>query len=243
MSDTGLTVLKVKDVKKKEHPLDKTLNPVLPRHPFLELIVAPPKSGKSNLIINKLLNTNFYDANEYWDQVYFISPSQLHDETVKHYVPKIDGVIRISEVEEIMNLQFILDNIVKGQKELLKEKKDMERILIVLDDCVSFLKPCAVLATKYRHVSLSFIIVSQSFRSIPLIVRNCASSVIFFKLHNQRELDKIQEEYGDNYSKDFMSLAKYATAKQYDFSFLNNETMQMFHNYDQLLVDAASDEN
>ncbi len=43
----SLDVLKLKDVKKKINKLDDKLHPHLPRHAFLMLMIAPPRSGKS----------------------------------------------------------------------------------------------------------------------------------------------------------------------------------------------------
>jgi hypothetical protein len=236
----SLEVLKVKEVKKKIHPLDKTLNPALPQHPFLQLLVAPPRSGKTSLLLNLLFNNNFYNADDYWHEVWYISPTQLFDSTCCHYLPKLSNIIQIHDPEEIMNLEEILREIIKGQKKLHKEGEEMKRIYIILDDCVSYLKPISVLATKYRHHHLSISIVSQSFRSIPLIVRNCANSVIFFHLNNMRELEKIDDEYGSNYCSDFIELAKKYTEKKYNFIHLNNDKMIMYHNFSDIIKDCSA---
>ena len=59
---SSLQVLKVKDPKKKINKLDEKLHAHLPRHAFLMLLVAPPRSGKSALIANLLANKSFYNA-------------------------------------------------------------------------------------------------------------------------------------------------------------------------------------
>jgi len=240
----SLEVLKVKDVKKKIHRLDKTLNPALPQHPFLQLLVAPPRSGKTNLLMNILFNNNYYNADEYWDEVVYISPTQLFCSTCSHYLPKLENVVQIHDPEEIVNLESILREIIDGQKKLHKEGEDMKRIYIVLDDCVSYLKPISVLATKYRHHHLSISIVSQSFRSIPLVVRNCANSIIVFHLNNMRELEKIDDEYGSNYTEDFIPLAIKHTERKYSFIHLNNDKMKITSGFENVICDAeAKDED
>ena len=239
MSNKSLKVLKVKDFKKVEHPLDKDLPDLLPRHPYFNITCAGPRQGKTCLLMNKIFGTHMYNGQEYFDTIYFISPSQMHDQTCCHILPKFDNVIRIHEVEDIMNLKSILEHIVKGQKDLIKKDEEMERILIILDDCVSFLKPIEVLSTKYRHVGLSFEINVQSFRSCPLLIRNCASSMTFFKLHNMREMEKIDEEFGQNYTADFIPLAQSVTNEKYNFVFMNHDKMIMYKNFDEVLIDAT----
>tara|TARA_R110000868_G_scaffold2397_3_gene17843 strand:- start:1209 stop:1949 length:741 start_codon:yes stop_codon:yes gene_type:complete len=242
MNDTNkkLEVLKVKDVKKKTHPLDKKLHVNLPRHPFLQLMVAPPKSGKSNLIMNMLFNVEFYNAQEYWEEVMFISPTAEFDNTLKNFLPELENCIRITDPEEIVNLEGILREICRGQVELKKKDEPMKRILIIMDDCISFLKPIAVLCSKYRHYNLSIIITSQSFRSIPLITRNCAGSLIMFHLNSGKELEKITEEHGDNFSTDFETIARKYTEHKYEFIMLNNEEMRITHGFNEVICDAQA---
>lgn len=236
----SLDVLKVKDIKKKNHPLDLKLHEALPRHPFLQLIIAPPRSGKTNLLCNILFNENYYKADKYWDTIYYISPTQKFDATCKHYLPKMESIIQISEVEDIMNLETILQHIIDGQKKLFKKGEDMERIYIILDDAISYLKPISVLATKYRHHHISISIVSQNFRSIPLMIRNCANSIIVFHLNNMKEVEKIDDEYGENHCEDFISLLQKYTEKKYSFIHIDNDKMKIYSGFDNLICDSEA---
>ena len=236
----SLDVLKVKDVKGKKHPLDLNLHEALPRHPFLQLYVAPPRSGKTNLLMNVLFNENYYKADKYFDTVYYISPTQLFDKTCKYYLPMMKNIVQISQVEDIMNLETILQHIIDGQKKLFKKGEEMDRILIVMDDCVSYLKPIAVLATKYRHHNLSIAIVSQNFRSIPLIVRNCANSVVVFHLNNMKEVEKLNDEYGENHTADFIPMMLEHTAKKYSFIHIDNERMKIYSGFENLICDSEA---
>ncbi|MEI7674415.1 MAG: hypothetical protein WCI60_01645 [bacterium] len=231
-----LEILKVKDVKNHTHKLDKTLNPVLPRHPFMECIIAPPRSGKTCFLMNKIFRLY---PDDYFDEIIYVSPSQLHDNTCKELLPKKENLIQISETDDILNLDTLIGELIKSQKKLVKEEEPMKRIWLILDDCVSFLKPVAVLATRYRHAGLSISVVSQSFRSIPLLIRNCANVIIFFHLNSKRELEKMDEEYGSNYCSDFMELAEKYTKEKYNFLYLNNDKMEMYHNFTELIKDCS----
>ena len=236
-----LEVLKVKDPKKKIHPLDKKLHPNLPRHPFLQLLIAPPKAGKSNLIMNMLFNQQFYDAQEYWHEVIYISPTADYDHTLKNFLPMLENCVRITDPEEIVNLESIFREICRGQTELRKKNEEMKRILVVLDDCVGFMdKSLGILCSKYRHFGLTLILTSQSFRSIPLITRNCAGSLIMFHLNSGKELEKINEEWGENFTPDFESIARKYTEHKYEFIMLNQESMKITHGFNEVIVDAEA---
>jgi len=117
----------------------------------------------------------------------------------------------------------------------------MKRILICMDDCCGFMdKSLALLTTKYRHYGLSIILTSQNFRSIPLITRNCAGSVIIFHLNSGKEWEKITDEHGNNFSEDFEEIARKNTAVKYTFVMLNNETMKMTAGFNDVLIDAEA---
>jgi hypothetical protein len=246
----SLDVLKLKDVKKKINKLDDKLHPHLPRHAFLMLMIAPPRSGKSALIANLLANPNFYNALEYWDEVFYVSPTQKFDRTTMHYLPKLDNVIQIDEEDTLNRLDIFLKEIMDDQMKRLDEddpktgkKKEMQRILIILDDCLGYLNTNNALpniCTRYRHYNMSFIITSQSFRRLPLVIRNCANQVVFFKMNNEQELEKLFEEYGSAYHNNFIQIAKKITSEKYNFVYLNHDDLKLYKNFSDLVLDAAA---
>ena len=113
----SLEVLKVKDIKTKVHKLDKKLKDPLPKHALLMLLIAPPRSGKSALIANLIANSNFSNGVEYWDNIYYCSPTQDFDNTTKKYLKKMDNVIQISEHSDLVHLESILKDIIDKKKE------------------------------------------------------------------------------------------------------------------------------
>jgi len=246
----SLDVLKLKDVKKKINKLDDKLHPHLPRHAFLMLMIAPPRSGKSALIANLLANPSFYNALEYWDEVFYVSPTQKFDRTTMHYLPKLDNVIQIDDEDTLNRLDIFLKEIMDDQMKRLDEddpktgkKKNMQRILIILDDCLGYLNTNNALpniCTRYRHYNMSFIITSQSFRRLPLVIRNCANQVVFFKMNNEQEVEKLFEEYGSAYHNNFVQIAKKITSQKYNFVYLNHDELKLYKNFSDLVLDAAA---
>jgi hypothetical protein len=245
----SLEVLKVKDPKHKINKLDVKLHPHLPRHAFLMCIIAPPRSGKSALIANLLANPSFYNALEYWDSVMYIGPTQKFDKTTKYYLAKLDNVIQVDDHNELTHLDILLKDVMDSQMERLEQidpktgkPLEMERILIVLDDMLGYLNAndsLSNLCTRYRHYNISIIITAQSFRKIPLVIRNCTGHIVFFKLNNEKELEKITDEYGDLYHKDFTQISKMITDTKYNFVYLDNENLKLYKNFTDLVIDAG----
>jgi len=244
--DKDLTVLKVKDFKKKTHILDKELHPNLPVHPFLMVISSSPRSGKTNLLLNMVASSNYYNIRDkedepYFDTVYWISPTQNFDIQTKSVLKKLDNVTQIDDLDDIKNLDLVIKNICDGQKELNDKEEPMKRILIVIDDCVSFLEPIAVISSKYRHYGVSIIISLQKYTKCPLLIRTCMGHFITFKQNNGKEREKITEEIGDSFCppKEFENILQKVTAEKYNFLYLNLEQLKMYENFKTLLLDAS----
>ena len=246
---TNLDILKVKDPKSKPNPLDEKLHPNLPRHPHTLLVISQPRSGKTVLLSNMLANQNYYNCQEYWDEVIFCSPTQKFDKTAMNVLPKLNNVMQIDDHNDLQRIDVILNDIKERQMKRLEEKDpktgkplDMERILIIFDDCLSYLKDNESLSyfiTKFRHFNCSIWITSQSFRKIPAVIRNCVGHVIHHKLANVHELEKIDEEFGSNFHPNYMELSKAITNKKYDFVYMDNENLKLYHNFQDLVLDAA----
>ncbi len=167
-----------------------------------------------------------------------------------HYLPKLDNVIQIDDEDTLNRLDIFLKEIMDDQMKRLDEddpktgkKKDMQRILIILDDCLGYLNTNNALpniCTRYRHYNMSFIITSQSFRRLPLVIRNCANQVVFFKMNNEQELEKLFEEYGSAYHNNFIQIAKKITSEKYNFVYLNHDDLKLYKNFGDLVLDAAA---
>ena len=190
-------VFKVKD----PDPDDKFsgIHPHLPQPPALLLIVGSVKAGKSNLLVNLLCNPEMFK--DKFDIVKIISNTLNAD-------PK----------GKLMNKYF--------------DCEDFERpsIALILDDILTkdFKKGNAVsfLATRFRHYGIGLLaFTTQSFRAVSGLIRNNATDVIIMKQQNSKELEKINEEYGDLFPNIFMDLYKKAIEDApYSFLYLDIQT-------------------
>lgn len=169
----------------------------LPVHPFNILLCARPKQGKSNLIVNLLYNPDF-NYKKRFDNIIYISPSVMGDKTLENNVVIDDDIVKIHD--ELEPLDPIIDSIMDDQ---LANKE--ESLLLILDDLVGNIKGKSIskLSAKYRHYNISMIVVSQNYKSFSVLSRNSASQFILFKTHNQKEIEKINEELGAGFGKLF----------------------------------------
>jgi len=227
-----LKILQVKKLyKADEYP--KIKHP-LPKPPFTMALVAPTKSGKSNLIVN-LLKNSYFGYDDVFDEIYYISPTVGIDETLRS-INEDDDIIKIDEEDDLKYLDDILNDIVKNQKS--KAKEEREPVLIVLDDCLDYLKKSKrldSLPSYSRHYNISIIISTQVYNALPTKLRKNASCYLIARIYNNKDLQNIEEEIGANFS-DFKTNYDKATNKEkYSFLFVDNRNIELWRNFDELL--------
>jgi hypothetical protein len=165
--------------------------------------VGSVKQGKSNLVVNLLCNPDMYK--DKFDTVKIISNTLNSD-------PKGKLLNKFFDCEDHYDDQMITD-IVESQKAY--DEGDRPTMAVVLDDILTkdFKKTNQVsfLATKFRHYGIDLLaFTTQSFRAVSGLIRNNATDVIIMKQQNNKELEKIAEEFGDMFPNIFMDLYKRA---------------------------------
>jgi hypothetical protein len=223
-----LTVLPVKKPVSKEE-----FNIPLPllAPPFTYVFVAPTKSGKSVLTVNLLKNINF-GYRGVFEEIYYISPTVMLDDTLNKAVAEDDDIIKIHDEEDLEKIDDILSVIVKDQKDTPNDERKQK--LIVLDDMLDYFNNYGKLNSLpalSRHYKLSFIVCSQVYVGLPVKLRKNASAYMVFQIYNNKDLDTLDKEVGVNFGKDFLANYHEATNKKYDFLFINNREMNLYHNF------------
>jgi hypothetical protein len=202
--------------------------------PMTMILTMPTMSGKSTIILNVLRNVLLGYSDGVFEDVYYVSPTLPLDSTLKA-IYEDETIIKITDDEELENLDDILKDIMKSQKE--KDDDDRKHVLIVLDDMIDYLKKSKVLGnltTKNRHLKISLIIVSQVFNSIPVKARKNGTAYIFSNIYNQKDLNSIDEEIGSSFP-NFMDYYKEATKDKYNFLYCDMREMSLHHNFKKLL--------
>tara|TARA_R110002096_G_scaffold246143_1_gene438396 strand:- start:1284 stop:1832 length:549 start_codon:yes stop_codon:yes gene_type:complete len=122
------------------------------------------------------------------------------------------------------------DTMIEAIIEKQKSYSDLERdnIAIFLDDILTkdFKKSNYVsfLATRFRHYGIGLLaFTTQSFRAVSGLIRNNATDIIIMKQQNQKELEKVIEEFGDLFSTgdNFKKLYNEAMKEKYSFLYLD----------------------
>jgi hypothetical protein len=233
---SGLPIL---DVKKPKPVQDSAPEP-LPPHAFLWGVVAPPRSGKSNMLMS-LIGANHMYGRKYFSEIYYFSPSQNFDNTTRFVLPKLDNVIQIDDMDQLENADILVKQIMVNQAK--EDLEDRPKILMIFDDMAGTLeknKTLQKLCTKYRHFGISIIVSVQQFKSIPVMIRNSMTCFTMFNIPSSKEFEKISDEILDRFPNG-QELARFATTKRYEFCFINIEKAQMWRCFDQLLYDRATD--
>lgn len=216
--------LKILDVKKPMNNFIE-IHPYLPSIPNITLFISPPASGKTLLLINFVYR--FYK--DIFDEIYWCSPTINLDNTLDSSVKKDETIIKISGAEELMQIDAIIKYIIETQKEKLDSGEPLENILIVLDDCISFVngKMLLELCTIYRHLKITIWISIQKMKLLNNTIRTCASNVISFAIPNKKQREQFLDEYNS-----FPDIDKYyedSTKQKYNWIRLDMKNMAIFH--------------
>ena len=204
------------------------------------LLVSPVKTGKSTLISNLLLNSDFYDAQERFDSTHIISNTIANDVTSRFLKDAFDTYDQYND--------SIIDGIVEKQKEYPKE--DQPEIAVVIDDCLGSIKRegrINHLASRFRHFNIKLLVISsQNFRAVsPIIRQNATNVIVGSPFPNRKELLKVAEEYGDLFGgpEKWIALYKRATPDRYNFIHMDLQSNPpvMYKNFDEVIAVGEKD--
>lgn len=216
--------LKVLDVNKPKSNFIE-VHPNLMSVPNFTLFISPPASGKTLLLVNMVYR--FYGG--VYDEIYWCSPTLTHDNTLDSSVKKDETIIKISEADDLANINKIIKYIIESQKEKLEKGEEIENILLVLDDCISFVNGTELLklATMYRHLRISVWISIQKMKLLNNTIRACASDVITFSIPNKKQRDAFMEEF--NIFPNIEEFYDECCDEKYNWMRMDLRNMKIFH--------------
>lgn len=203
------------------------------------LIIGRPRSGKSVLCCNLLLNSNMYkDA---FDDVVIIGGSLLYDKSMRPVVKKYRASCYDTYNDNIIN------NLIKYNTSFKQDEDDDENIphtCVVVDDLIGLRgaekrgNAISRLSSNYRHFGIKMLMfLTQKLTSIPRTIRVCSSDVILYRCDNIGERKQIIEQWGDSYGgeKNLLKLMNQAWDKKYNFLYLkleDDEGATAYKNFD-----------
>jgi len=244
MDKSAPQIMKVKSPP-REKPR-KELHPNLPELPCIMTIIAPTKSGKTNLLTNLILRDEFYK--DVHDNVTIMSNTIEQDVTGRFLKQSCDCYTGYSDE--------VLGGLIQQQKSF--DDDDRPFIGLIFDDILGSVKRNSYLnslVTRSRHFGVGLLAISvQSFKALGPVIRNNTNAFICLNLQNMSELEKISLEYNGMFGGDekFKKIYHKATEDRYDFLYLdlqNNpaRAFKCFHTQlaegDRLLFDGEVKKN
>lgn len=231
-ADQPPQILKVKDPPKEKV---KPLHPHLPQPPALLLMISPIRTGKSTIINNLLLNSQFF-GQDFFDEVMCVSPTIYNDKTSRFLKKAFDCYDEYDD--------SIIDNLIEKQ-EGYEDPQERPDVALILDDIIGLIRREAKvnhLASRFRHYNIKLLLMSsQNYRKVsPVIRSNCTNMIIGSPFPNMKELGKIAEEMGDQFggADNFLKIYYQATPNKYDFLHLDLQSNPplAYHNFDEIIA-------
>jgi len=226
MSCNDLEILPLQPLEIKDNS-DEKFHPHLPsiarNRGTLMLIIGAVASGKTCLLSNLFLSKHFFRGG--FQQVYFFSPTVELDDSCRFLKEAFQCFTCYSD--------DLLNNIIDQQKRFTKDK--MPKIAIVADDSSGMLsRRFNNFCTRYRHINSNVFLSIQNFRALSPICRTNANSVVLLNgIVNEKELEKIEEEYSPQYKNTLIYCYKKYAKKKYSFLYLKLRTSpsEMYQNF------------
>ena len=157
MDSTAPIVLPVKALPNED---DRPLHPNLPRPPALLLMISPIRTGKSTIISNLLLNSNFY-GQHFFDETIVFSPT-IHNDKTSRFLRKHATCYDTYSDD-------ILDSIIQDQSSY-DDKSMRPSVALILDDVIGVFKGKGgrepminSLASRFRHYGIDLLLMGDSF--------------------------------------------------------------------------------
>tara|TARA_R110002012_G_scaffold278380_1_gene466010 strand:+ start:602 stop:1480 length:879 start_codon:yes stop_codon:yes gene_type:complete len=235
------TIPKVLKVVDPEKLFTKPCNEILPQPPACVIICSPIKTGKTTLLSNLLLNPNFY-GKDYFDEVVIISNTIANDITGRF-------LLKSFTCHSIYKDKIVLDLLKRqdkdGEQNEEGEKDHRKDVALIFDDILGSIKRESVanyISTRFRHYNIKLLVYStQTPRGIASMVRqNCTDFIMGSPFPNQKEKEKIMEEYGDLYGgqKNLEKIYKLCTPNRYDFMYLSmqDNPPKAYKNFETLIA-------
>ena len=203
--------------------------------PTRSMLLGPSGVGKSVLLVNMILD--IYRG--CFEKIYIFSPSIHIDKT---WQPVLDYCKKDLKQQEDKNNKYYYDeydpkalqHIIDTQYKIIDYMKkqghrQLYQICIIIDDFIDSraftFSPTSLLNTLYirgRHMMISTITTSQSYKSISSIVRRNITEISIFRLRNNSDLEAVLDELSAVYDKKtLLNMYRMATDHPYGFLYIN----------------------
>ncbi len=189
----------------------------LPQHPARILLSGNSSSGKTNLLLNLMFNNKF-SLN--FHKVYLYA-KDLQEDKYQYVINKMNEIKDVNGGDNF-EMASSIDDVVDVDK---LDSKKMN--IIIFDDMVTTKNQSKIeeLFIRGRKKNATIIYLTQSYHTVPSIIRKNLNYVAFFKATTRREISILCSDYCTDVDKeDFQKLYIEATSKPYNFLFIDMKT-------------------
>ena len=217
-----------------DSPLENVKEPFPSQASFFSVHLAPPKGGKSSLMVACLADKNIYKKK--FNHVLLVAP----DRSMASLKKNIFADLPENQVYNYLDGDTLRD--IKDQLEGYASNDTPENSLLILDDIGAFLKDSDIQKTlqelvfNRRHLRVSIMLLVQHFMSIPRPIRTMISNMFIFKQSNKKSLETIAQEVMFFSPQESEDLCNTCFCKPHDFLALNIADNRVFHNLDELFL-------
>lgn len=200
---TKINKLEIKPLFTNDESYAEAPNEFLMKPPFSLVLVGIRGAGKTTLTARVL-----EPYANYYDMIYVFSPTAKLDISFKKMaeILKIDNKNIFNKYSESKLTKLM--KMIKNKNKNVPQKEKL-RTLIIFEDIIDDL-PRAMnksvmnkLAFNSRHFNISFVILSQYFKKIPITIRNNTTAWGIYRMENSIEKKKIIQELSGNLGKDY----------------------------------------
>ena len=201
-NDPKYRVAKISQNDTKEIQVDD----LFPIHPFLAISVGPRHTGKTNMMVDFMLNKYPPD---FFDIIIIYCKTVFDDGKWAHILKMVgDDMVRTSFTEESLLADYLTIC------EILEHDDPRFRALFIFDDMIADnvsakqkIDTIGLVSVMGRHKGISLWFNTQLWRACAPAMRNNATNIFCFGTNNGNELEKITEECRGGLSKkEFMEI-------------------------------------
>ena len=206
--------------------------------PYRKLILGPPRSGKTNYLLNSVQKNN-----NIIDKIYLYA-KDLEEPKYQFVIDKREkaGIKNLNDHTVFTEYSSTMDYILENIEDYNKKRK--RKTLLVFDDMISHVmsdkKARQILKELFircRKLNISLCFLTQSYFSVPKDVRLNFTHYISFKSNNKRELQNIAiNHFADIDYKDFIKIYRNYTKEPFNFLTIDTTKDKKFtKNFDESL--------
>lgn len=215
------------------------IDPSLPnRNGGVWCICGSAGSGKSSMTLNLFRNSKLYKKK--FNQLYYFCPEGSMLSTENHPFKNHSRVYNEINVDILDDIQ---DELITNKMQNLEDGYEQEYNCIVIDDMSDRLKDKDIQKClrrhliKSRHANCMWIIITQSWNMIPLVLRKLVFYTTIFKPRNGIETELLRKEVIAMNENDTNQLLDYTFDEPYNFLTIDNVSGTYSKNFNKLHIE------